>query len=95
MIIRRKKICNNVFLHAMLTSQPIQKIFQKIGQGAAVPQLTGKQINELQLPFPPIEIQEEFASVLRNTKEVQGKMRVYEEEHLFNSLTQRAFRGEL
>ncbi len=95
MIIRPKKNCNNVFLHAMLTSKPIQENFQKIGQGAAVPQLTGKQINELKLPFPPLEMQKKFARLIKSTTSLQEKMKNKGEEYLFNSLTQRAFRGEL
>lgn len=95
MIIRPKRNCNNLFLHAMLTSKPMQENFQNIGQGAAVPQLTGKQISDLELPFPPIEIQERFASILKRTTRLRGKMNHKDEEYLFQSLTQSAFRGEI
>ena len=60
MIIRPKNICNNIFLHALLTSMPIKAKLQIIGQGAAVPQLTAKQLSELSLPFPPFEMQKQW-----------------------------------
>ena len=95
MIIRPNKKSNAVFLHAFLTSDPIQAILKRIGQGAAVPQLTAKQLSEFMIPFPPIELQKQFANVLSNTKKLQAKMMKNDVVQLFNSLTQRAFRGEL
>ncbi len=46
---------------------------------------------------PPLELQEEFSKIVAMTKNTIGKHthQMEKSNNLFNSLTQRAFRGEL
>ncbi len=95
MIIRPDSGVGNIFLHDLLVSKAIKNRLQSIGQGAAVPQLTAKQLKELLLPIPSIQEQKRYEkirnSVLTSIKKMQSESGV----GLFEAITQKAFRGEL
>ncbi|EIO5871270.1 restriction endonuclease subunit S [Vibrio parahaemolyticus] len=81
------------FLHSLMTSKGFNKELKELGNGAAVPQLTGKQINELNIILPPIDIQEKFLvarKIVRKMVLKQGSV-----PELFGSLSQKAFSGQL
>jgi type I restriction enzyme S subunit len=66
------------------------------------PQVAQKNINlkilrELEIPVPPLEVQKGYAKAVSLVREhTQRKLeQIKESENLFNSLLQRAFRGEL
>jgi len=55
------------------------------------------EIKKIKIPLPPIELQKKFASIVENVeklKEKQKKSKEYINE-MFNSLMQKAFKGEL
>ena len=95
MIIRPDLGVGNIFLHDLLVSKAIKNHLQSIGQGAAVPQLTAKQLKELMLPIPSIQEQKRYEkirdSVLTSIKKMQSESGI----SLFEAITQKAFRGEL
>ncbi|TPD55944.1 MAG: restriction endonuclease subunit S [Thalassolituus maritimus] len=95
MIIRPDLGVGNIFLHDLLVSKAIKNRLQSIGQGAAVPQLTAKQLKELLLPIPSIQEQKRYEkirdSVLTSIKKMQSESGV----GLFEAISQKAFRGEL
>jgi type I restriction enzyme S subunit len=97
MIIRTKEGLRPEYLHALLTSGRFQDLFSRIGQGAAVPQLTAAQLAQLTIPIPPIVDQKNFAATTEATSILQRE----EEGHmswldsLFGSLQHRAFQGAL
>jgi type I restriction enzyme S subunit len=97
MIIRPKAILCPQYLHALLTSQQFQDLFSRIGQGAAVPQLTATQLGQLSILVPPIDEQMKFVSRILSAEGLKRE----QEQHLsmidclFASLQHRAFRGEL
>jgi type I restriction enzyme, S subunit len=97
MIIRVKNALNNHFLHTLIISIPMNKYLQSLGTGAAVPQLTAQQIKNLDIIHPPISAQQDFLAVKHRSIKLysQNQKHFYESENLFNSLLQRAFRGEL
>lgn len=95
MIIRPDKKVDSDFLHALLTSIPIQKIFKSIGNGAAVPQLTASQLKLFNVYLPPLAEQLKFRDFLNKSQKLgnlSNKVPAYE---LFNSLSQKAFAGQL
>lgn len=97
MIIRCLQDISNLFLHRYLANSTIQLTLKNLGQGAAVPQLTSKQIGELCIYHPPIDLQNQFAervAVIEEQKAIAQKSLEHSEE-LFNSLLQKAFKGEL
>jgi type I restriction enzyme S subunit len=97
MIIRVKPNISNKFIHALLTSKQLNNFLQMIGNGAAIPQLTAKQIKELGVYNPPIELQNKFSDFIEKITKLKEKhyQNLQESENLFNSLLQKAFKGEL
>ncbi len=69
----------------------------RLVSSATIPHLTGVKLKTLPIPVPPIELQEEFKNVY--TRSVSHKARLKSQCRmigaLFDSLVQRAFRGEL
>ncbi len=98
MIIRSNPlIMSNDFLHAILSFESMQEYFRRVGQGAAVPQLTATQLKKLEIIIPSIELQNEF---LRINQEIQKLKNEFSNSFskydlLFKSLQNQAFNGNL
>ncbi|EMR4042374.1 TPA: restriction endonuclease subunit S [Acinetobacter baumannii] len=98
MIIRSDPlIMSNDFLHAILSFESMQEYFRRVGQGAAVPQLTATQLKKLEIIIPSIELQNEF---LRINQEIQKLKNEFSNSFskydlLFKSLQNQAFNGTL
>jgi len=92
------KKCIPEFLHACLLHHPT--VLRQLGvrtKGAVMPGLNMGIIKELELPLPPIELQEQFKRVIAASTPVRldsEKSRKVMDD-LFGALQQRAFRGEL
>jgi len=97
MIIRPTDKVNPVYLHALITSEQFNKMLQSIGAGAAVPQLTATQLKKLSIISPSIIKQKQFAERIQHieVQKQQAQASLQKSEDLFNSLLQRAFKGEL
>ncbi len=95
MIIRPAKELVAGFLHDFLVTESIKSHFQRIGQGAAVPQLTAKQFKELLIPLPTLELQLKYETIRRFVLATTVKLSGREEQDFFNSLSQKAFSGQL
>jgi len=71
---------------------------QKIQNVVAQPNINAKQYGqELNVPIPPVELQNQFAERIQHieTQKQQAQAALQKSEDLFNSLLQRAFKGEL
>jgi len=73
---------------------------ERIGQlmrGSTSQHLNVKDLRAMPIPVPSLELQEQFSKLAIQTNALQEKMRKSEDEQEknFNSLLQRAFRGEL
>ena len=95
MILRCKKDIYPEYLHALLTSKSFHSMLQKIGNGAAVPQLTATQLKVLKIPVPPVALQEKFIELLNLFRNMTMKLDVNQTPLLFDSLSQKAFAGQL
>jgi type I restriction enzyme, S subunit len=97
MIIRPSTDILPEFLHHCILHPAIQNRLMSAKTGSAVPQLTARQIGELEIPLPPIEMQRDFTemadAVFRDQQRQKDSLNA--SIALFNSLSQRAFRGEL
>lgn len=62
-----------------------------------IPKVNKEQIKNFEMPLPPIELQNEFAEFVAQTDSIRSKMEesLSELEDNFNSLMQKAFKGEL
>ena len=75
----------------------LQKILEDSAPMAAQKNINLKILRELDLPLPPITLQNQFAERIQaiETQKQQAKAALQKSEDLFNSLLQRAFKGEL
>jgi type I restriction enzyme S subunit len=95
MIIRPSKILNKKFMHALLTSPPMYRYFQSLSRGAAVPQITGAQMKEVSVIMPPLKLQNQFIGIIEKALLLIEKSHTQTDACLFESLSQKAFSGEL
>jgi|TARA_B100001059_G_scaffold204523_1_gene213872 type I restriction enzyme S subunit len=73
MIIRCKDEVSNRYLHYYLTSLRVNCEFQRANTGSAVPQLTGRQLAELEIPLPPLNEQKRIAAILDKADAIRRK----------------------
>lgn len=97
MIIRPNERVTSSYLHRLIIHPTTQHRLLRAKSGSAVPQLTSKQIGDLQVPVPPIELQHRFYTVVRKAGQSDRGMRMAlsKAENLVSSLAQRAFSDEL
>ncbi|CAD5248186.1 MULTISPECIES: restriction endonuclease subunit S [unclassified Imperialibacter] len=74
-----------------------QYLIKKSFYGQTKPGLNFKQIESFDILVPPIELQTQFAQIVKKTEalKIQYQQSLQELEHLYGSLSQKAFRGEL
>ena len=91
------KSCLAEYLCNWLNHPIVKEKYIKNMSGAAIRRLTLAKIKELEVLLPPKKPQEKFAQIFNHTKAALEKVNctIKENDKLFNSLTQRAFRGEL
>jgi type I restriction enzyme S subunit len=85
------------YLLTMLESQQIQNWMKRRTKGAGVQGINLGDVKEIPVPVPPKELQAKFSNFFNQIRSQQNhdcQCRA-ESENLFNSLLQRAFRGEL
>ncbi|TVR38211.1 MAG: restriction endonuclease [Cryomorphaceae bacterium] len=88
---------NSIFLAHYLMSAHVQQQIIKKTMAVGVPKLALFRIQEIEILLPPIEVQTEFENRLHLIKQQKEfVLKELELSHtLFNSLLQRAFKGEL
>jgi type I restriction enzyme S subunit len=93
----RKEKLNSVFLSQYLQLSSVQKQLSDLSHGGTMGILNAGQLKEFKIICPPLAEQEQFSHIVVNYNHL--KVREHESErqaeHLFQSLLQRAFQGEL
>ena len=97
-IIRPNKMMDTTFLEGLLMYPSMKRYLLQIGEAGATRQaITKAQLEELEIPLPPLSAQREFADAIGRVVATRDK----QSEHLakldvfFSSLQDRAVRGEL
>ena len=92
-----KNKLNGRFFEAMLNSDYCYKQSQQYTRGIANRDLVLGQMKKIKLFLPPIEQQNKFAKIVEKVEAQKQKNELVIEQmnNLFNSLSQRAFKGEL
>lgn len=90
--------CLPSFLHASFLYNPL--VLRQMGgseRGAIMPGLNMDIIKNLKITLPPLTLQERFAAIVRRYEQFRTQHREAERqaEMLFQSLLQRAFRGDI
>jgi type I restriction enzyme S subunit len=91
----RSKSINIFFLYFLYNSKSFER--QAKPTETTVPHISPKDIRNFQIPVPPIELQNQFADRVQaiEVQKMQAQGSLVQAEDLFNSLLQRAFKGEL
>jgi len=96
-VFRVKEKINHQFLFEMLKSESLTNLFIENTSGANYPAIKNSDLKKIELITPQISIQKEFAKKLESLRvqieQVEGSLSHSQE--LFNSLLQKAFKGEL
>jgi len=69
----------------------------KTGQDGSYTFMNTKVLNDLKIPLPPIELQDQSAEIVKQVKtlKIRQKQSKHQIDTLFNALMQKAFKGEL
>ena len=88
---------NNIYLSRYLDSKYIQKIIKSKTMSVGVPKLAIFRIEEIPVLIPPIEQQNKFAEIVEKVEQQKKKNEevIEQMDNLFNSLSKKAFKGEL
>jgi type I restriction enzyme S subunit len=90
---------NAEFLWSVFSERKFRKTVQSLATGSAgsMPNISKEKLNSLQIPIPPLPLQEKFAAIVQKFERVRRQQReaTRQAEHLFQTLLHRAFRGEL
>ena len=92
-----EKELNPTYLNELLNTNYMIVVIKPLTRRAAQPHLNADQIKNLEIIIPPIEDQNKFAQIVEKVEaQKQKNEEVIEQmDNLFNSLSQRAFKGEL
>jgi type I restriction enzyme, S subunit len=71
--------------------------FEQHNKTVTIPSLTKETLLRIKIPIPPIELQNQFAERVQaiEAQKAQAQQSLQKSEELFNSLLQKAFKGEL
>jgi type I restriction enzyme S subunit len=92
-----KTLINSEFLHAVIRSNGLYQQALKVTSGSTVGHINVKDIKKFKLIISPLNLQNQFAervAVIEEQKAIAQKS-LEHSESLFNSLLQKAFKGEL
>jgi restriction endonuclease S subunit len=91
------KIHPEFFFTFLQTKGGRSRFMRKAGQTAVQFNINSKQISDIDIPVPPIELQTQFANIVTKIEALkeQYKNSLQELENLYGSLSQRAFKGDL
>jgi type I restriction enzyme S subunit len=97
LLIKNKDKLDDTYLAYYMMSDFVQRQVIKRTMAVGVPKLALFRIQQISLLLPPIEMQRSFKTSLNSIKsqKVQAQASLVQAEDLFNSLLQRAFKGEL
>ena len=86
-----------MFLYFQLVSPHGEREIKKRVKGAVTKTIRKDAVREVPLISPPLELQNQFAERVQaiEAQKAQAQASLAQSEDLFNSLLQRAFKGEL
>lgn len=65
--------------------------FNKLNKTVTIPSLTKSDLLEINMPLPPIDIQNKFAEICLKISNFKNKIETSKADELFNSLSQQYF----
>lgn len=91
------EISNKLFFYYLYCTKEIQREVKALAKGATLIQINLKDLRELKIIKPPIVLQNQFAErvAMIEAQKQKAQLELAKSEELFNSLLQKAFKGEL
>lgn len=89
--------CLPIYLHGAFLFHPFVRRQQTVAtKGSIMDGLNMEIIKSLRIPLPPLELQQEFAAVVKRVERLRAVQReaLRQAEHLFQALLHRAFSGQ-
>ena len=88
---------SNLFLFKVMLTDSVTDYFVGITSGANYPAVKSNDLKKFQVIVPPIDLQNQFGERVQaiEVQKAQAQASLAQAEDLFNSLLQRAFKGEL
>ena len=85
------------YITGLLKTNYIAGLIKKSDNGSSQPNLSAKSVKQFIVPLPSLELQNQFSERVQAIEEqkAQAQASLAQAEDLFNSLLQRAFKGEL
>ena len=92
-----KKILNNAFLAQYMQTKAFRVEIDKYKTGSSAQGIRSKELQKILIPVPSIELQNKFEEFVNQVDKLKVgiKISLKELEDNFNSLMQKAFKGEL
>ncbi len=92
-----KSLDSRYFEHVLNNERQKNSIIQAKASGGAQKFLGLGQVNQIEIPVPPLPLQNQFAAIVEKVEALKAKYQqsLAELENLYGSLGQRAFKGEL
>lgn len=98
-LVFKKEIVTGHYLWQALSHEANQRKIHNLSGGSAgsMPNVSKERLKSLSLPVPPLTQQQKFVALVEKVEGLRAKQQESEKEleNLFQSLMQRAFRGEL
>ena len=93
----KKEIITDDYLSFLMNSDGIQHSIHQFLHGQTRTRVSKGQLATLKIPAPPLHLQNQFATIIQRieTQKQRQQEKLAKSEELFQSLLQRAFRGEL
>ncbi|MFQ5963874.1 MAG: restriction endonuclease subunit S [Candidatus Scalinduaceae bacterium] len=92
----KKSIMSDYLVYCLMSNKIKSEVFKRT-TGSTAKGIRSKEFAKIEIPIPPIKEQQKFADLVQKVEKLKEKQRESEKElnNLFNSLMQKAFRGEL
>ena len=96
-VLRCTEDINHHYLFMMTKSNYFINELLKNIKGANYPAVSAKEVKNVIIPIPPLDLQKQFAAIVEKveTLKVEYKKSLVELENLFGVLSQKAFKGDL
>jgi type I restriction enzyme S subunit len=97
LIILKKNDLNKLYLFHLFNHHNIRKLIHSKATGTKVRHTSPSKIEEIKVSLPPLPLQNQFAAIVEKVESIKSKytQSLTKLEHLYGSLSQRAFKGEL
>jgi type I restriction enzyme S subunit len=90
-------VINKTYLYYVIYSPYFLRYASNEATGSTIKNVSLKSMRNFPIPYPPLELQNQFAKRVQaiEAQKAQAQASLAQAEDLFNSLLQRAFKGEL